>query len=157
MPEYEEAELEGPAIPALPDNYESAPSKPPAAGEQTEPKVLKVSGLDEHLAAPSHPSNTVTVSPPVQVAPSSPSASSPASAASSVASAAAAWSETASGYAKSVTNWLNTSESESSSSSDPKANFTRDERRGLLALGGIVVGGWFLGGVAKKDGLKDEH
>jgi len=151
MPSEVDVEEPGPIIPTVPDNYGSKASEsasPPPSEPSMEPKVVKISGLDEHLSAPSHPTETTAVNPPVEVAPKDASPSTQAS----------SWSDTAASYSKSLGSIFSSTTSGSQhSSSDAKSDLTGDEKRGLLVLGGIVLGGWLLGGIAKKDGLKDSH
>ena len=64
-------------------------------------------------------------------------------------------------YSQRLTSYLGTSESQHvdpEAEVDPKANLSKEEKNGLYALLGILLGGWVLGGVVKKDGLtKREH
>ncbi|KAG9048378.1 hypothetical protein FS837_013015 [Tulasnella sp. UAMH 9824] len=137
IPVEEDPPEEGPAIPVVPEQYGSTPqdsASPPLAPEDT-PKIHAVSGLDEHLAAPAHPTDTTVVNPPVQTAPSS-SPSGPAS--------AQTWKDTFTAVRKAVGSSLQ----EPHWADDANhATLSRDERKGLYGLAGILFGGWLLGGL----------
>lgn len=131
--------------PVLPENPKAAVASeseiPSSVGEP--PKVVSLSGVDEHLAAPSHPNPTVVVSPPVEAPTTSGQTAAQVSSTSTTSTVTPS---------EDVGQWSESGNSSSSSSE----KLSSDERRGLLVLGGILLGGWFAGGVAKKEGLKLE-
>ncbi|KIO23412.1 hypothetical protein M407DRAFT_9434 [Tulasnella calospora MUT 4182] len=140
IPREEDPIEEGPVIPVVPERYGSSPqdsaSPPQPIAPADTPKIHAVSGLDEHLAAPAHPTNTTVVNPPVQAAPSS--SSGPASVES--------WKDKFTAARKALGSTL-----QSPHWAD-EANHTKldsDERKGVYGLAGIVFGGWLLGGLLK--------
>ncbi|KAG8843082.1 hypothetical protein FRB96_004370 [Tulasnella sp. 330] len=132
MPESQEVvEDDGPSIPVVPTNYDSSANHPPAntltSSPAPPPKVITISHIDTHLAAPSHPSQDVVVNPPVQVAdypiPGRPD--------------------------------LKNGSSSSSTEGGEGESLTSDERTGLFVLGGILAGGWLLGSFGKVSSGED--
>ncbi|KAG8895392.1 hypothetical protein FRC01_012406 [Tulasnella sp. 417] len=138
IPHQEDPPEEGPIIPVVPEQYgtpQDSASTQTFAEEDT-PKIHAVSGLDEHLAAPAHPTDTTVVNPPVQ-APSSPG---PASAES--------WKGMFDAARKSLGSTL-----QNPHWADDDANrahkLDADEKKGVFGLAGIIFGGWLLGGLLK--------
>ncbi|KAG8977837.1 hypothetical protein FRC05_000365 [Tulasnella sp. 425] len=148
IPREEDPPEEGPVIPVVPENYGSSPadsaSPPQAFAPEDTPKIHAVSGLDEHLAAPAHPTNTTVVNPPVQAAPSSSTSSAPTE----------SWTDKFHAARKSLGSSLQAGHW----ADDPKrTTLDRDERKGLYGLAGIVFGGWLLGGLLKPSSDAEQH
>ncbi|KAG8997265.1 hypothetical protein FRB94_007795 [Tulasnella sp. JGI-2019a] len=121
MPDSVDAVEEGPSIPVVPSNYDASAKYPPAntltSSPAPPPKVITVSHIDTHLAAPSHPSQDVVVNPPVEVA----------------------------NYPIPGRPDLKNGTSSSPEEKSEGEKLTSDERKGLYVLGGIFVTGWLLG------------